>query len=248
MSLRNFVPFTALAVAAFSLSVTSAKAGQVGEILACYACQSSGNASVDSALAASPGVASDGPLFAFVNTSSSAISGGTFSVSNATPADSFTLPSIGAGSTYILVPGVTTDSGTHASGGLFGSTGVMDTSDGVGGVTDASMFKFLGMDNGLTVTSLTAGTSTGTSGTFTPGDPGLIKPFVGNPTGGSTSLLGDGPNGDGGCSNCYFGEVATLDTTSTPPMTGTPEPAGIGLMLAGLGVLGATARRWVRKA
>ena len=73
------------------------------------------------------GVASDGLLFAFVNTSASAITGGIFSVSNSSPVDSFVVPALAAGGTYILIPGVTNDSGVHPAGGLFGATGVKDT-------------------------------------------------------------------------------------------------------------------------
>ena len=211
-----------------------AHATEVGQILVCYACQNSGNPAIDAALTANPGVASDGILFAFVNSSSSAIAGGLFSVSNASPADSFIVPTIAAGSTYILVPGVTSDSGVHASGGLFGLTGVQDTSDGAGGVSDSSMFSLTGFYNSLAITSTTAGTSTAVPGTFTAGDPGLIHPFRDNPANGSTSFLGLGPSGDGGCSNCYFGEVATLDTPAT---NATPEPGTPVLLVTGLGAM-----------
>ncbi len=220
-----------LPLAMLMVAGATARAGQVGEILACYACQNTGNSAINAALALNPAVASDGLLFAFVNTSSFDITGGKFSVTNATPNDSFTLPTIVAGATFILIPGVTSDGGTHAAGGLFGAKGVMDTSDGVGGLSDSSIFSFAGLSNGQGVTSTTAGTSTGTPGTFTPGDPGLFKPWIVPASGGSTSFIGLGPNGDGGCSNCYFGEVATLNT---PSATVTPEPAGFGLGLAGL--------------
>jgi len=228
-AMLTFLPLAMLVVTG-----TTARAGQVGEILACYACQNTGNSAIDAALALNPGVASDGLLFAFVNTSSFDITGGVFAVTNATPNDSFMLPTIVAGATFILIPGVTSDGGTHAAGGLFGATGVMDTSDGVGGLSDASVFSFTGLSNAQGVTSTTAGTSTGTPGTFTPGDPGLFKPWIVPASGGSTSFIGLGPNGDGGCTNCYFGEVATLNT---PSATVTPEPAGFGLGLAGLTTL-----------
>jgi hypothetical protein len=144
-------------------------------------------------------------------------------VTNASPADSFALPSIGAGSTFILMPGLTSDGGSHLSGGLFAATGfTADTSDGDGGVTDNSIFKFTGLQGVLAVTSTTFGSSTAIAGTFTAADPGLFRPWI-SPSGGSTSFLGLGPNGDPGCTNCYFGEVATLNT----PTATTPEPASV---------------------
>lgn len=234
----GLLPMFALA-ALLGAAAAPAHAAQVGQILVCYACQNTGNATIDAALTANPGVASDGLLFAFVNTSASNITGAHFS-ENGTPADSFALPTITAGSTYILIPGVTDDGGTHLAGGLFKTTGVMDTSDGAGGVNDSTAFTFTGLDNALAVTSTTAGTSTTVPGTFTAGDPGLIQPFRGNPTGGSTSFLGLGPSGDGGCSNCYYGLVATLDT---PNLTGVPEPGTPALLITGLGVIGWMARR-----
>ncbi len=73
-----------LGVLTFS-SLATLNAAQVGNILACYACQKTGNATVHAALAANPAVASDGRIFAFVNTSRSSITGGIFSLSNDSP-------------------------------------------------------------------------------------------------------------------------------------------------------------------
>jgi len=186
-------------------------ADPIGQILVCYACQNTGDAAIDAALAANPDVAYDGILFAFKNTSSFAITGGVLSVRGTTPSDSFVLPTIPAGGEFILIPGITSDGANHPSGGLFELTGVMDTSDGGGNVDDSSIFQFTGTANGLAVTSVTAGTDP-PDGTFTPGDPGLIMPYRDGGDG-STSFVGDGPSGDGGCSNCYFGLVATLNTS-----------------------------------
>jgi hypothetical protein len=139
------------------------------------------------------------------------------------PADSFALPTIAAGSEFILIPGITADGNTHPGGALFSHSGVMDTSDGSGGVSDSSVFSFTGTSTGLAVTSLTAGTGPA-NGTFTSGDTGLIKPCRDAPTRSSrTSFLGLGPSGDGGCSNCYFALVATLDTPNV--VSGVPEPS-----------------------
>jgi len=216
-----------------------ARANQVGEILVCYACSNTGNAAIDEALTNNPGVASDAILFAFVNTSAFPITGGVFSVSGASPNDSYALPTIAAGATFILIPGVTSDGAVHLSGGLFEVTGVKDTSDGIGGLTDSSVFQFTGTSNALAVDSLTAGSSTAISGTFTPADPGLILPYVGNPTAGMTSFIGLGPSGDGPCTNCYFGVVATLDT----PSATTPEPKSLTLLLTALGLMAWIVRR-----
>lgn len=207
---------------------------QVGTMYACYACSNTGNTVIDSYLATGsggPAVASDGLLFEFVNTSANPITGGVFSVSNASPNDSFSLPTIAPNGTFILVPGITSDGNSHPSGGLFALTGVMDTSDGAGGLSDSSIWSFTAMDNGLAVTS----------GNFTSGQPNLILPFRDDPSAGSISFIGDGPSGDAGCSNCYYGPIATLSTPN--PVSGTPEPAAPGLLLAGLGVLAWFGRR-----
>ncbi len=127
-------------VTALAVTPASAAPTQVGDVLVCYTCSATGNAAVDAALAANPGVSSDGILFAFVNTSSAPIAGGTFEVIGTSPSDSFALPTIAANSTYILIPGVTDDGQSHHAGGLFELTGVKDTSDGAGGVNDTSSF------------------------------------------------------------------------------------------------------------
>jgi len=95
-------------------------------------------------------------------------------------------------------------------------------------LTDSSIFKFTGLDAGLAVSSTTAGSSTGTPGTFTPGDPGLARQYRDNLANGATSFIGLGPNGDGGCNNCYFGLVATLNT---PAVGAVPEPSSYALLL-----------------
>src|ERR1700676_923167 len=149
------------------------QAATIGNVYVCYACQNTGDPAIDAALAAHSDVASDGILFAFKNTSGSAITGGVFSLSGTSPGDSFALPTIAAGGEFILMPGITSDAGSHPSGGLFSLSGAMDTSDGAGGVSDSSIFKFTGISTALAVTSITAGTGPA-NGTFTSGDPGLI--------------------------------------------------------------------------
>ena len=123
----------ATAVLASFSYVPSAFAVSVVNIYACYACQNTGNAAIDAALAANPSVPNDGLLFAFVNASSSAVTGATFSVTNATVNDMFSIGTIGAGATKILLPGLSDDGAVHLPGGLFAHTGsTMDTSDGNG--------------------------------------------------------------------------------------------------------------------
>ena len=212
---------------------------QVGQVLVCYTCTNTGNPVIDAALAANPGVSSDGILFAFVNTSGSAIGGGVFDVSGASPNDSFTIQSIAAHSTFVLIPGVTDDGVTHPSGGLFELTGVKDTSDGAGGVSDSSSFSFVGFQGSDTIYSLTAGSSTPHRGSFTAGDPGLVFPAQDDPSD-LVSFLGLGPDGDSGCYNCYFHKVATLDVDTGGP--GVPEPAAWSLMLLGFGTVGGALR------
>ncbi len=222
---------TMLAASLLAAAIAPAYATQVGEIYSCYACQNSGNAAIDAALAANPSVASDGLLFAFVNTSGSAITGGVFSVTGSVD-DSFALPTIAAGGTFILMPGLTSDGGVHPSGGLFADTGsTMDTSDGDGNVNDSSVWSFTGTDNGQSATT----------GNFTAGQANLILPFRDNPANGSTSFIGDGPSGDGGCSNCYFGPIAAIDIPTVN--SAAPEPGSLGLLAAGAGMLAFFVRR-----
>jgi hypothetical protein len=206
-----------------------AQAAQIGQVFVCYACQNTGDTAIDAALTANPSVSFDGILFAFKNTSGSAITGGHFSISGTTPSDSFVVPTIAAGGEFILMPGITSDGGSHPGGGFFALTGAMDTSEGAGGVADSSIFQFTGLSNGAAVTSLTAGTSTGTAGTFTPAG------------GGQTTFVGLGPSGDGGCTNCYFGLVATLNAT---PASGVPEPSTFLLLGSALIGLGAARKVW----
>jgi len=233
MTRLKMIVFTALLALC---ALAPASAAQIGQIFVCYACQNTGDTAIDAALTANPSVAFDGILFAFKNTSSSAITGGTFALSGTSPADSFAIPNIAAGGEFILMPGITSDAASHPSGSFFATGATKDTSEGDGGVNDSSIFRFTGLSNSAAVTSKTAGTNT-PDGTFTPGDPGLITPFRDAPNGSSRiSFVGDGPSGDGGCNNCYFGLVATLEAT---PVTGVPEPSTLLLMGSALLFIGA---------
>ena len=157
-------------------------------------------------------------------------------------ADSFVVPTIAANSTYILMPGISNDGNGHPLNGLFATIGgTQDTSDGQGGVSDGSIFSFTGLAGLLAVTSNTPGDL---PGTFSPGNPALILPARDLPTW-FVSFVGFGPNGDGGCFNCYFGRVATLDV---PDASTTPLPAALPLFATGLGALGLLGWRRKRKA
>ena len=211
------------------VSATSASAATVGGIYACYACQNSGDPSIDAVLAAHPDVAYDGLLFEFKNTSNVAIAGGTFSLSAGSYTDSYAVGTIAANSDVIILPGLSNDGGVHPAGSLFAAVGyTMDTSDGQGAVNDSSAFAFTGLQGLLAVTS----------GSFTPSQSYL--PYRDNPAY-STSFVGQGPNGDGGCNNCYFGQVATLSVPN--PVSGTPEPGSWALMIGGFGLVGTAVRR-----
>lgn len=227
MKIKRLLATAALAGLAY---VPSANAVAVLDIFACYACQNSGNAAIDAALAANPTVSSDGLLLAFINTGSSAITGAMFSVTNAAVNDAFSIGTIGVGATVILLPGLSNDGGAHLPGGLFEHTGAtMDTSDGEGGASDASIFSFAGLTNSSPVTS----------GNIIPGEASLIRTWRDVGATGRTSFLGLGPNGDGGCTNCYFGLIGNGNVNVTAPV---PEPETYALMLAGLSLLGMAAR------
>jgi hypothetical protein len=223
--MRRFV-FTLIGV--LSMWGSHANATVVGDILACYACQNTGNASIDAALTANPSVASDGLLLAFVNNSGSAITGAFFYVNNGTYLDTVNIGNIGANSTFIFMPGISNDGGNHISSSLFFHSGsTMDTSDGDGGVSDSSLFAFTGSQGPLAVTS----------GVFTPAD--SFRPYRDNAAF-STSFVGQGPNGDGGCINCYFGEIALL---SVPSVGAVPEPSTWAMMILGFAGIGFMAYR-----
>src|ERR1017187_6079069 len=99
---------------------SDAHASVVGDILACYACQNTGNAAVDAALVANPSVASDGLLFAFENTSGTQVTNAVFNVTGSS--DSFNIGTIAANSTVIILPGLSNDGGVHTAGTLFQHT------------------------------------------------------------------------------------------------------------------------------
>lgn len=222
----NLKVLAAAALASAALSSPLVVAAQTLDIYACYACQNTGNAAIDAALAANPSVAADGLLFAFFNTGATTVTNATFAVSGANPNDSFKIGSIAAGASFIALPGLSDDGGTHGAGGLFESVGATrDTSDGQGGVTDLSVFSF---------TALLGGHSA-SSGAIVAGDPALIRTWRDPGATGQTSFLGLGPNGDGGCTNCYFGKIGSVVSV--------PETETYAMMLAGLGALGIGARR-----
>jgi hypothetical protein len=175
-------------------------------IYACYACQNTGMTAIDSALTANPSVAYDGLLFAFDNTGTTAVTNAVFSVSSASPNDQFDIGTIAAGSWVIVMPGLSNDGGVHASGGLFAATGsAADTSEGAGGVNDASIFTFTGTSGALALTS----------GSIIPGTASLIHTYRDPGATGQTSFLGLGPNGDG-CNNCYFAQIGSASATPVP--------------------------------
>ncbi len=233
---RNRASSFLFAAAAISVSFfvsEPVRATVVGEILACYACNGTntaptGNAAIDAALAANRSVAIDGLLFAFVNTSGSAITNATFNLSSSYPyTDSYSLGTVAANSTVIYMPGLQSDGGVHPSASLFANVGyTQDTSDGQGNVNDASIFSFTGLQGILNVTS----------GPFTPSQ--SYRPWIDN-VNYQTSFIGQGPDGDG-CTNCYFGQIATL---SVPNVSAVPESSTWAMMLLGFAGIGFLAYR-----
>ena len=162
------------------------------------------------------GGAQNGPIFVFVNTGNSPITNGVLTIVGV---DFFDVPTIAAGSSFILVPGVTNDGQNHGSANFFTVTGsIYDSADDFPGL-NSTAFKFTGQQGGTQIQSVdicgtiaapiftpacTAGTSN--DGTVT----GLN--FLGGPNSNADS-----------CSNCFGPAiVALLGTFTSGSTSGSP--------------------------
>jgi PEP-CTERM motif len=200
-------PFALLALGLCAFLSAPAQAS-VGNIYVCYNC--SGPAGNNFGFGVQ-----DGPIFEINNTSGSAITNAVLTANG----DPFAIGTIVAGGSFFIEPGITNDGNSgHTFFSVTGS-GILDTSDS-GPNSDTTPFSFTGM-LGLVPLSVT----------FTPGDthgPSLDGTIP------QINFLGGGPNSDGACNNCFYGQVATLST----PTSVTPEPSSVLLFGTGLLALG----------
>lgn len=197
-------------------AVPTAHAAQVGNIVAFYNAPNPYGVGVI-----------DGPAFVFNNTSGSAITDGVFTIgaNTATPANSFLVGTIAAGSDFLVIPGVTNDGQPgHTFFDVIG--GVLDTSNS-GPADDSTPFMFTGLLNGQAVDT----------GVFTPGT--TSKPS-GDTTISQINFLGGGPQSDGPCNDCYDPSIVATINTASPAV---PEPAAFALLALGVLPLFAFVRR-----
>lgn len=155
----------------------------------------------------------DGPVFVFVNTSSTPITNALFSVSDAASSvqDSFTIGTLGPNQTFILVPGVTDDGQNHGSNNFFTVTGTPnDTSDN-GPSDNAARFTFTGQQGGTQIQSVDVCGIVGAP-VFTPActqgasNDGAVP---------NINFLGGPGDNDGPCNNCFGPQIVALLNTVT---------------------------------
>jgi hypothetical protein len=113
-----------------------ARADVIGNIQVCYFCNNNFGQGVQ-----------DGPIFELNNTSTTAITGATFTANG----DAFNVGTIPALGSVILIPGVSSDGSAHS--GFWHVTGsILDTSD-VGPDANNTPFSFMGLQGLLTAST-----------------------------------------------------------------------------------------------
>lgn len=164
----------------------------------------------------------DGPVFVFVNTSSTAITNAVFSVSDPSTGikDSFaigTLPANNASQPFILIPGVTDDKQNHGSNNFFTVTGTPnDTSDN-GPSSDNTQFQFTGQQGGTQIQSVDV-CGIIAAPVFTPACTQGVSNDGSVP---NINFLGGPGDNDGPCDNCFGPQiVALLNTVTTGGASG----------------------------
>lgn len=196
----KFVPATAL-VWAVSVAVSSAMAGPVvGTITVCYwslECHYVTNIGL-------PDKPLDAPAFEITNTSASPIVDAKFTIKRHNNAqgvvqDTYSIGTIPAGASVVLVPQYSNDLGVHPDGSFWSYTGTpLDTSD-LGPDRDQTRFVFKGrvhgtgpVTSGLIITGTTAG----------PSNDGIVSHI---------NFLGGPSNVDGICPDCVGPyQIATI--------------------------------------
>jgi hypothetical protein len=198
-----------------------AVAAEVGDIEVCYNC------GVESDAANFFQGVQDGPIFEINDLTSTPLTNVTFTANG----DTYNVGTIAALGSVILIPGVSNDGGTHASGAFwFVTGGILDTSDS-GPNANSTPF----------VLNALFGGASATTGIFTPAT--SIQALSNDKTVTDISFLGGPGDHDGPCNNCYGPDVvATIDT-----LTATPLPAALPLFASGIGLIGFVARRKKRK-
>jgi hypothetical protein len=207
-----------------------ARATVVGDIQACYKCSNNfGNLGMF-----------DGLTLLFENTSGNDITNAVFQAGiGGWFEDSFSLGTIAAGTSVIIIPNVSSDGNIHY---YFNSDGSIrygffkvgpDMSDWFDwDVNHSTQFEFTGMIDAFLVDS----------GIFTP------LQSAGPSNDGSLAMvdfLGVGSDNDDVCNDCFGPKVIATFSTASPPSgpSPVPEPATIVLFATGLLIFGFASRR-----
>ncbi len=180
----------------------------------------------------------DGPVFVFVNTSSTPITNAVFSVSDAASGiqDSFKVGTINPNSSFTLIPGVTDDGQNHGGSNFFTVTGTpLDTSDD-GPSANTTRFTFTGQQGSTTIQSADV-CGVPAPPTFTPAC--TLQPLSNDGNVSNINFLGGPGDNDGPCDNCFGPAIvallisggggsgsATISISSTTLTSGTVSTAG----------------------